>query len=379
MTMSTLLYLLKVDLVFAVFLLAYLPLRHDARLALRRGWLLAGGLLAWALPLLPGLLVEPVTFSFTLPEGARGGGAEAGSPLGLGWTAWLPLAYAAVTAGLVLRLLVRAFGAWRMAGAEGEEPLSFLGRIRLPGEADGDDREALIAHERAHVEQGHTLDVLLFELFAAIHWPVPLWRWALRELRLVHELLADRAAQHAHPHYDALLLARALGVPARALVHSFRSSDLKTRIHMLNTPRSKKGSLLRTALVLPALLGALLLVSWNAVPFRPAPQDPLKVADRMPEFKGGKQAMVNYLVKELKYPAAAKADNATGTVFVSFVVDADGHVRDAQVKRGVHAALDAEALRVVQAMPDWQAGMHNGKMVPVEMNLPIRFELPEEK
>ena len=377
--MSTLLYLLKVDLVFAVFLLAYLPLRNDARLVFRRGWLLAGGLLAWALPLLPGLLVEPVTFSFTLPEVVLGAGAEAGSPLGLGWTAWLPLAYAVVVAGLMLRLLVRAFHAWRLAGVEGAEPLSFLGRIRVPGEADGDDREALIAHERAHVEQGHSLDVLLFELFAAIHWPVPLWRWALRELRLVHELLADRAAQHAHPHYDALLLARALGVPARALVHSFRSSDLKTRIHMLNTPRSKKGSLLRTALVLPALLGALLLVSWNAVPFRPAPQEPMKVAEKMPEFKGGKQAMFTYLVNELKYPATAKADDAAGTVFVGFVVDADGHVRDAQVKRGVHKALDAEALRVVKAMPDWDPGMHEGKMVPVEMTLPIRFELPKEK
>ena len=113
------------------------------------------------------------------------------------------------------------------------------------------------------------------------------------------------------------------------------------------------------------------------MPFRPAPQEPMKVAEKMPEFKGGKQAMFTYLVNELKYPAAAKADEAAGTVFVGFVVDADGHVRDAQVKRGVHKALDAEALRVVKGMPGLgsrHAQRQDG--AGGDDPLPIRFDLP---
>jgi TonB family protein len=92
--------------------------------------------------------------------------------------------------------------------------------------------------------------------------------------------------------------------------------------------------------------------------------------DQMPEYNGGQEAMFKYLGSQLKYPDGVKA---SGTVFVSFIVKADGRVSNAQIKRSVAPELDKEALRVVSAMPNWKPAMKDGKPVDCEMVLPVKF------
>ncbi len=62
-------------------------------------------------------------------------------------------------------------------------------------------------------------------------------------------------------------------------------------------------------------------------------------------------------------------------MFLSFVVDETGRVKDVDVKKRVHPFLDKEALRVVKAMPLWKPGKHEGKPVAVTFTLPISFKL----
>lgn len=92
----------------------------------------------------------------------------------------------------------------------------------------------------------------------------------------------------------------------------------------------------------------------------------------MPEFTGN---MNDYLVSNLKYPKEAKAAKKEGRVVVRFVVDEMGKVQDAQVVRSVDAHLDAEAKRVITAMPNWKPAKQAGKTVPVYFTLPIEFRL----
>jgi protein TonB len=73
------------------------------------------------------------------------------------------------------------------------------------------------------------------------------------------------------------------------------------------------------------------------------------------------------------YPKEAVADKVTGTVFVSFVVNADGSVSDVQVLKGIGSGCNEEALRVVQNMPNWLPGRQSGQPVAVRYSLPIRF------
>ena len=99
------------------------------------------------------------------------------------------------------------------------------------------------------------------------------------------------------------------------------------------------------------------------------------IVEKMPEFKGGAEAMNNFLVRNIKYPLIAQENNIQGRVICQFVVNSDGRIVDVEVVRGVEASLDAEAVRVIKSMPPWTPGKQGGKNVRVKYTLPIRFKL----
>ena len=100
---------------------------------------------------------------------------------------------------------------------------------------------------------------------------------------------------------------------------------------------------------------------------------PMTVADEQPTFPGGAAAYRNFLQQNVRYPEAAKANNVSGDVFVSFVVDEQGRLLDAEVIKGVGYGLDEEALRLVRLMPWWTPARQDGKPVRVPSTLRIRF------
>jgi len=101
---------------------------------------------------------------------------------------------------------------------------------------------------------------------------------------------------------------------------------------------------------------------------------PLNVVQDMPTFHGN---LIKYLADSLKYPETERKANISGTVYITFVVEKDGSVTEVKVLRGAPngSGLDAEAVRVVSAMPKWKPGRQNGSPVRVQFNLPIHFEL----
>lgn len=100
------------------------------------------------------------------------------------------------------------------------------------------------------------------------------------------------------------------------------------------------------------------------------------IAEKMPEFPGGTTALRSYLMKNFEFPEDALDAKVNGPVQVSFVVSRTGEIRDAHIVRGQHFALDAEALRLVKAMPAWIPGAQHGKTVNVLYSMPIRFAMP---
>lgn len=98
-----------------------------------------------------------------------------------------------------------------------------------------------------------------------------------------------------------------------------------------------------------------------------------------PSYNGGEAAMSKYLRENLKYPDAARDKAQEGTVFVDFVVDAKGRVREVVasdvVGEDVDFLLKEEAVRVVASMPVWNAGLQQSKAVDVSFSIPITFEL----
>lgn len=101
-------------------------------------------------------------------------------------------------------------------------------------------------------------------------------------------------------------------------------------------------------------------------------------AEVMPVFRGSQEELEQYIQDNVNYPTSAQADQIEGTVFVDFVVGADGVVRDVEVAEttsdAVKEKLSEEAVRVVSAMPTWTAGKQGGKPVDVRVSLPITFQ-----
>lgn len=94
-----------------------------------------------------------------------------------------------------------------------------------------------------------------------------------------------------------------------------------------------------------------------------------------PQYPGGYEALITYLIHHVKYPPEAFKKKIEGKVIVTFVVEKDGSITNVKVKSAVHPALDAEAVRVVKSMPKWKPGTENGKAVRVNYVLPITFKL----
>ncbi|MCR8910517.1 M56 family metallopeptidase [Barnesiella sp. ET7] len=420
--MDFLIYLLQVHIALSLLFIAYKALSaRNTHLVTRRALLLGILLFALTYPLyrLPSVAdAMPHTLQFTLPELSIAPAAAAQTPASFNLYrlgAWL---YGGIALLLGLRMVIRLFsivglrrrgrlyreGAWRIVVCpEPIQPCSFFHWIFLPASmADPPDaRATILKHEQAHIRQMHTLDILLGEVVAVLCWMNPLAWLLLKEIRLNLEYLADRAVLADEPEkraYQYLLLDLALDNRPHASAIPFGHSFLKERIAMINRRASSTRSRYRYLLVLPLCL--LLVVGSQScrqsadhkaanspatttetlpqtTTLREVPeQEPVfEVAEVMPEFPGGPQALFEFIRDNLKYPQEAIDNQTEGRVILQFVVDKRGKVNNIQVKRSIDPALDRAAIDVVRALPAWKPGMQNGKQVNVRYTLPIVFKL----
>ena len=104
-------------------------------------------------------------------------------------------------------------------------------------------------------------------------------------------------------------------------------------------------------------------------------QQVFDVVEQMPEYPGGIQALLDYLMESVKYPEDAEKQKIEGRVIAIFVVETDGSISNVEVVKPVFPSLDAEAVRVLSGMPKWTPGKQSGKAVRVKYTVPINFQL----
>lgn len=310
-------------------------------------------------------------------------------------------------------------------------PFSFLNYIFISKNLENSQGwEKMLEHEKQHIRQGHTFDVLVLEFMAVFQWFNPFFWIFRRALRENHEFLADQAViSHgtAPSWYKQILINQYVGDQI-VLANNFNYSLIKNRIQMISKIKSRKIANMKVLIgfVLAASLVAVFaceqkkvekaealsvakavtvtfqghslqvsgdsavienlksLISKEGTGVPAPPPSPAKsskgeliytVVEQMPIFTGGEKELRNFLVTAVKYPPEAIKNGMQGKVFVTFVVAKDGSVVDAKIVRGVAPTLDAEALRVVNSMPKWTPGKQGGKEVAVQYTLPINFVL----
>lgn len=282
-------------------------------------------------------------------------------------------------------------------------PFSFFHWLFVSDALKADHRfEAVLAHERAHAQSFHSLDVLFMELLQLVFWFNPAWYFMRAELKAMHEYEADALAigQVNKNTYQKSLLELTTFGGMLWLTNPFNVSLIKKRLLMMNRKNGNQPAQkwLKLLMVLPFLAAAIFIQSCNfgtdkaeeitvkevemakesiPVPEEPqAPEDEIfTVVEEMPEYPGGVQEMMNFLANNLTYPEKARREKIQGRVFVNFVVEKDGAVSNVDVLRGIGAGCDEEAIRVVELMPNWKPGEQNGEPVRVSFNLPVKFVL----
>jgi periplasmic protein TonB len=97
--------------------------------------------------------------------------------------------------------------------------------------------------------------------------------------------------------------------------------------------------------------------------------------ESMPVFPGGEEKLLEFITKNIRYPAIAEKKGIQGTVIVGFAVTSTGKIENVHVIRSLYPACDREAIRVVKLMPCWIPGRQNGEDEAVNYTLPIIFKL----
>jgi len=284
-------------------------------------------------------------------------------------------------------------------------PFSFFNLIFIPRQSDDDQTiDEIIEHEKVHIRQWHSLDIILVEMLIVLQWFNPVvWQYR-KSLKLLHEYLADEGVlkKGFNPvAYQNLLLTQSIGLHMSTLTNNFNHSLIKNRIVMMT--KTKSGLAARLKVMFAAPLALMLALFVNTIAIEPAkaqvdqkppqkievPADANQtteteesptflVVDQMPQYPGGDEALMRFLIENIKYPEAARNAGKQGAVFVSFVVEKNGNITNTKVIRGFDEECDAVAVKTVQAMPDWIAGKQNGENVRVQFTLPLRFTLDKE-
>jgi TonB family protein len=389
--------LIRPALCFAVLYGAYLLLfRRNTFFTAQRIYLLLIPVIAFVFPFLalPGSVPTPVQLA--LPEVMLPVfDVQHTTPVNSGITALQIIAavYATGVLFMLFRFVQRTLRTRRMlqqarALAPGLKQLpaelpasafSFGQTIYIHPAIPEEELAPIVAHEQVHIRHGHTIDRIYYELLCVVCWFNPLYRLAAKSLAETHEFIADQqACGNDAVQYKRVLVAHILGLPSRTLVHLFAEpGSLKKRLLMMNRKRTARVVLWSYLAVIPLLGGMLALNSFTfAAPAAAvSATDSGETTDKPAEFKGGQEAMLEYLAKNITYPADAASQKVGGMVFIAFTVEADGKITGATVKKGVFPSLDGEALRVISAMPDWKPAESNGKPVKSEMVLPVKFKL----
>jgi periplasmic protein TonB len=99
--------------------------------------------------------------------------------------------------------------------------------------------------------------------------------------------------------------------------------------------------------------------------------------ERMPMYPKGIEGINNLISQNVKYPLMAVKAEIQGTVYVQYVVEKDGYIGRINVVRGLHPAIDREAIRVIKLMERWVPAIKDGKTVPVQFTQPIKFSFAD--
>ncbi len=304
---------------------------------------------------------------------------------------------------------------------------SFFNTIYLGENISEENKASIIAHEKVHIQQKHSLDLLYFELLRIVFWFNPLVYMFQNRISTLHEYIADAKITRRKDkrEYYQNLLSEVFQTQEISFINTFfRESLIKKRIIMLQKTKSSKIKLIKYLLLLPILGTMLVYTSCSDTtenfqkeervlvepPTPPIPlvppanrenisvqidtimggeavtDVPYSVIDQVPAYPGCSgdnetmrkcmSAKISEFINTNFNTGIADNQNLSGRqrIYVQFKIDKNGNITDVRA-RTQNPELEAEAVRVVKMLPQMEPGEQRGEKVGVLYSLPIVFEV----
>ncbi|MFH7016534.1 M56 family metallopeptidase [Flavobacterium sp. FlaQc-47] len=246
----------------------------------------------------------------------------------------------------------------------------------------------LIAHEKAHLEQKHTLDILFIEVLQIVFWFNPLLLLYKKSIKLNHEFLADEAVNKQFDsvrNYQNLLLDFASNTTTIALASNINYLITKKRLLMMTKKESPIKIVFKVFSV--GVISAVLLIAFSTKSIAQKvtnkaevkDKDLYKIADveKLPEFPGGIAEFYKFVGKNFKMPKEVGKNKIEGKTNMQFIIEKDGSLSDIIILKDAGYGIGNEAIRVLKLSPKWIAATQKGKAVRVMYSLPITVQ-PEK-
>ncbi len=240
--------------------------------------------------------------------------------------------------------------------------------------------DTIIDHEKVHMRQWHSADIIFIELAAIVNWFNPIMYLYKKEVRHIHEFIADDEAANlmqSKSDYALLLFSNTLGVDPMHLSNNFfNRSLLKRRVLMLHKTKSRSTGLWKYGFSAPLFMLMLVVSAATVSAEKNALSvdarnsiDPLKAISSINIFpeqdnnakhqrartgdsfiEDGKE-LKTHITKNIKYPVAARNNKITGYVLVNFTVN-NNRITKTEIAKGLHVDIDADVLKVFSLYTD---------------------------
>lgn len=282
---------------------------------------------------------------------------------------------------------------------------SFFNYIFLGDLISEEEKQSILTHEKVHVQEKHSIDLIWFELLKVVFWFNPLVYLFQYRIKETHEFIADAKSSKDHAKaYKNVLLNQLFQSQHLSFVNPFfKKSIIKNRLIMLSKSKSNQKNLLKYMTVIPLVFAMLVysscvneeeheeIVEGHEVTTIEAPNADgsfsAKDVDKIALFPGcdgldKEQAKkcfgteIGQVINKNFNLKLAEELNLEGSVRIisKFIIDTNGDIIDLKV-RAPHPQLEEETKRVLDLVPSLKPAMHNGKAVKINYVLPIKFNI----
>ena len=242
----------------------------------------------------------------------------------------------------------------------------------------------IMNHEKVHIRQKHSYDIMMMEVLKVIFWFNPLFYLYKNTLEEIHEYEADYQVISSNGRgkdYAKLLVRLVFNKMSFQMGSHFRKNKTLKRLDMMKA--QKRLNPFRLLIPLPMACLLFFIISCEAVPVQKTVSiDRIEYVsstfgkkDIAPTPQIGFQAWATYLKENIQYPATASKEKLEGNVVVSFTVNTTGNIQNIKIEEKIGSGCEEAVIRVLQNSPKWKPAIKEGQLIDTEIKMPVQFRI----